>query len=70
MGSEMCIRDSNKRVADYRAGEDENAEAESGAASSGRTVVSPVSVKSTPAENDDDPSESTGHPGATWRPGR
>jgi len=64
------IKRHNKRVADYRAGEDENAEAESGAASSGRTVVSPVSVKSTPAENDDDPSESTGHPGATWRPGR
>lgn len=64
------IKRHNKRVADYRAGEDENAEAESGAASSGRTVVSPVSVKSTPAEIDDDPSESTGHPGATWRPGR
>ena len=64
------IKRHNKRVADYRAGEDENAEAESGAASSGRTVVSPVSVKSTPAENDDNPSESTGHPGATWRPGR
>ncbi|MDK4229707.1 protein translocase subunit SecF [Corynebacterium tuberculostearicum] len=64
------IKRHNKRVADYRAGEDENAEAESGAASSGRTVVSPVSAKSTPAENDDNPSESTGHPGATWRPGR
>lgn len=64
------IKRHNKRVADYRAGEDENGEAESGAASSGRTVVSPVSVKSTPAEIDDDPSESTGHPGATWRPGR
>ena len=36
------IKRHNKRVADYRAGEDENAEAESGAASSGRTVVSPV----------------------------
>ena len=64
------IKRHNKRVADYRAGEDENAEAESGAASSGRTVVSPVSAKTTPAEIDDDPSESTGHPGATWRPGR
>ena len=64
------IKRHNKRVADYRAGEDENAEAESGAATADRTVVSPVSVKSTPAENDDNPSESTGHPGATWRPGR
>ena len=64
------IKRHNKRVADYRAGEDENAEAESGAASSGRTVVSPVSVKSTSAEIEDDLSESTGHPGATWRPGR
>ena len=64
------IKRHNKRVADYRAGEDENAEAESGAATAGRTVVSPVSAKAAPAENDDDPSESTGHPGATWRPGR
>ncbi|WP_297551909.1 protein translocase subunit SecF [uncultured Corynebacterium sp.] len=64
------IKRHNKRVADYRAGKDENAAAESGAASSGRTVVSPVSAKTTPAEIEDDPSESTGHPGATWRPGR
>lgn len=64
------IKRHNKRVADYRAGEDENAEAESGAATADRTVVSPVSAKAAPAENDDNPSESTGHPGATWRPGR
>lgn len=64
------IKRHNKRVADYRAGEDENGEAESGAATADRTVVSPVSAKAAPAENDDNPSESTGHPGATWRPGR
>ena len=64
------IKRHNKRVADYRAGEDENAEAESGAATADRTVVSPVSAKAAPVENDDNPSESTGHPGATWRPGR
>ena len=64
------IKRHNKRVADYRAGEDENAEAKSGAATADRTVVSPVSAKAAPAENDDNPSESTGHPGATWRPGR
>ena len=64
------IKRHNKRVADYRAGKDQDAAVESGAASSGRTVVSPVSAKSTPAEIEDDPSESTGHPGATWRPGR
>ncbi|WP_445347147.1 protein translocase subunit SecF [Corynebacterium marquesiae] len=64
------IKSHNKRVTDYRAGKDENAAAESGAASSARTVVSPVSASSTQAEIEDDPSESTGHPGATWRPGR
>ncbi|MDK8667255.1 protein translocase subunit SecF [Corynebacterium marquesiae] len=64
------IKRHNKRVTDYRAGKDENAEAESGAATADRTVVSPVSAKAAPAENDDNPSESTGHPGATWRPGR
>ena len=64
------IKRHNKRVTDYRAGKDENAAAESGAASSARTVVSPVSASSTQAEIEDDPSESTGHPGATWRPGR
>ena len=64
------IKRHNKRVADYRAGKDQDAAVESGAASSGRTVVSPVSAKSTPAEIEDDPSESTGQPGATWRPGR
>ena len=60
----------NKRVTDYRAGKDENAAAESGAASPARTVVSPASATATPAEIDDDPAESTGQPGATWRPGR
>ena len=64
------IKRHNKRVTDYRAGKDENAAAESGATSPARTVVSPVSAKSTQAEIEDDPSESTGHPGATWRPGR
>ena len=64
------IKRHNKRVTDYRAGKDENAAAESGAASPARTVVSPASATATPAEIDDDPSESTGQPGATWRPGR
>lgn len=64
------IKRHNKRVTDYRAGKDENAAAESGAASSARTVVSPASATATPAEIDDDPAESTGQPGATWRPGR
>ena len=64
------IKRHNKRVTDYRAGKDENAAAESGAASPARTVVSPTSATATPAEIDDDPSESTGQPGATWRPGR
>lgn len=64
------IKRHNKRVTDYRAGKDENVAAESGAASSARTVVSPVSASATPAEIDDDPAESTGQPGATWRPGR
>jgi len=64
------IKRHNKRVTDYRAGKDENATAESGAASPARTVVSPTSATATPAEIDDDPAESTGQPGATWRPGR
>ncbi|MEJ4118340.1 protein translocase subunit SecF [Corynebacterium marquesiae] len=64
------IKRHNKRVTDYRAGKDENAAAESGAASPARTVVSPASATATPAEIDDDPAESTGQPGATWRPGR
>ncbi|MCG7447190.1 protein translocase subunit SecF [Corynebacterium aurimucosum] len=64
------IKRHNKRVTDYRAGKDENVAAESGAASSARTVVSPASATATPAEIDDDPAESTGQPGATWRPGR
>ena len=64
------IKRHNKRVTDYRAGKDENAAAESGAASPARTVVSPTSATATPPENDDDPAESTGQPGATWRPGR
>lgn len=64
------IKRHNKRVTDYRAGKDENAAAESGAASPARTVVSPTSATATPAEIDDDPAESTGQPGATWRPGR
>ena len=64
------IKRHNKRVADYRAGKDENVAAESGAASSARTVVSPASATATPVEIDDDPAESTGQPGATWRPGR
>ena len=64
------IKRHNKRVTNYRAGKDENAAAESGAASPARTVVSPTSATATPAEIDDDPAESTGQPGATWRPGR
>ncbi|WP_408934087.1 protein translocase subunit SecF [Corynebacterium marquesiae] len=64
------IKRHNKRVTDYRAGKDENVAAESGAASSARTVVSPASATATPVEIDDDPAESTGQPGATWRPGR
>lgn len=64
------IKRHNKRVTDYRAGKDENVAAESGAASSARTVVSPASATAAPAEIDDDPAESTGQPGATWRPGR
>lgn len=64
------IKRHNERVTDYRAGKDENAAAESGAASSARTVVSPASATATPAEIDDDPAEPTGQPGATWRPGR
>ena len=64
------IKRHNKRVTDYRAGKDENAAAESGATSPARTVVSPTSATATPAEIDDDPAESTGQPGATWRPGR
>ena len=64
------IKRHNKRVADYRAGKDQDAAAEFGAATADRTVVSPVSAKAAPVENDDNPSESTGHPGATWRPGR
>lgn len=64
------VKRHNERVTDYRAGKDENGAAESGAASSARTVVSPASATATPAEIDDDPAESTGQPGATWRPGR
>ena len=52
------IKRHNKRVTDYRAGKDENVAAESGAASSARTVVSPASATATPAEIDDDPAGS------------
>ena len=64
------IKRHNKRVADYRAGKDEKGAAEDDAPAAGRTVVSPVSAQSTPAGNEAESAESTGHPGATWRPGR
>lgn len=63
------IKRHNKRVADYRAGKSDEGEPDSVPAS-GRTVVSPASAKPSSVEGDAESSELTGHPGATWRPGR
>ena len=63
------IKRHNKRVADYRAGKSDEGEPDT-APASGRTVVSPASAKPSSVEGDAESSEPTGHPGATWRPGR
>ena len=63
------IKRHNKRVADYRAGKSDEGEPDTTPAS-GRTVVSPASAKPSSVEGDAESSELTGHPGATWRPGR